>query len=217
MKPSTDKTYLLPFTTPKSGRIFPKQNFTTKILINKRFHENTSPSALTISFILPFLNKINSLLDNHVQTGENLTIDEINNYIKISLKTASFNFLLISSNVVVQTSIGCFFIIFPSNWGNSLIYLWDSYPKIHEKYIGDLFENIKLPRWLAQTIGPKSPKNDVIIFNNNNIKLSIFNSFEDSLKRNIIPVIGSIVVQNVLIIHSGILEINNNNNNNNDK
>lgn len=192
-----DHAYILPLTDDSKGRRFISHGFTTKTLFQKRYNENTSTAAVTINLFLPFLNSFNAKLETHVTDGSNLSSEQALGHLIDSGCAAIIQFADVSARTIIQASLAAALIENPSSAGNATVYLWDSYARMHRKYIGDLCAKLHIPKFVASIMGPVPSDIDVNIYDT---RVPFFNAFEDSLKRHVLVTVSDIIVTNARLV-----------------
>eukprot|EP00658_Telonema_sp_P-2_P033905 TRINITY_DN2479_c0_g1_i2.p1 TRINITY_DN2479_c0_g1~~TRINITY_DN2479_c0_g1_i2.p1 ORF type:complete len:271 (+),score=72.12 TRINITY_DN2479_c0_g1_i2:45-857(+) len=192
-----DQLYLLPTSDSKLGRSFPSHGFAGRnAVIAKKYGEVTSATAITFNLLLPFLNGFNTRLEAHVKDGSDLSAEELRNHVQDCSLEAAKSFSIVTAKIGIQTSIAAYLIEAKTPAADATVYLWDSYPRLHQKYVGDLCEKLYIPRFLASLLGPKSQDADIACFDS---KVPFANAFEDSLKRHVIITIADVTVSNVVV------------------
>lgn len=197
------QTYLFPLTDANKGRNFISHGFSTQSLIRKRYTENTSTAAITLNFLLPYLNAFNARLEGHIKDGRDLTAEEGFKHLYECLFIAGINYVDVASRVGIQTALACYCIQHPSAAGNATVYLWDAYPRMHRKYMGDVLAALKLPKFVGSLLGVLPTSVDLEIFDT---RTSAMNAFEDSIRRHLFVSISDIIVTNARLIITNFLD-----------
>lgn len=181
-------SYVLPLA---GSRDVPEHQFTVSSMAQKRFRENTSVLAVTVGFVLPTLMSVNKKLEKHVNDGTDVPMDELADIFVDSAKDAGVSYADRLARVTCQTALACVLIETKGEVANSMVYLWDLYPRLHYRYIGGVCRALRIPTFLAALIGPAPTTRDVAFLES---AVTPVGAFEDSVKRNIIILFGDVIV-----------------------
>lgn len=192
-----DQLYLFPSVNSRLGRTFPSHGFADhNAVVAKKFAEVSSATSVTFNLLLPFLNGFNARLESHVKDGSDLSAEELKNHLQECTFDAAKAFAVVTSKTAVQTALAAYLVDHKSPSANATVYLWDSYPRLHQKYVGDLLQKIRIPRFLASLLGPKTHESDVQCFAT---VVPFGNAFEDSLRRHVLVTVADITVTNAVV------------------
>lgn len=191
------KAYLLPLSDPSKGRSFINHGFSTQSLIRKRYTENTTTIAVTLNLLLPYLNAFNARLEGHIRDGEDLTAEDALRHLTECGLTALINYADVVARVSIQAGLACYLIEHPTAAGNATVYLWDAYPRMHRKYLGDAVAALRLPKLIASFFGVVPSATDLAIYDT---RAPFGNIFEDSLRRHVLTHIADVIVTNFRLV-----------------
>jgi hypothetical protein len=187
-------------------RVFPKNTFASGYSIFvKRRNENTTLIAVSYSFLVPFLQRVNQGLENFIQNEKDVTQSDILEVVSVALRDSAIQYTDAMSRVAVQTAVAVMLHSKRADkaWGarlESTVHAWDLFPRLHQKYFGDLLEKLHLPRFISSLLGPKPTDSDVALFKT---RISATAAFEDNVKGNVIAFIGHVVVDSARILIEG--------------
>lgn len=185
--------YILPYSVTRS---VPPHGFTQRSLCRKRLTENSSSLAITVGFLLPALQRINQRLDKHVADASDVDMAELLSIFSECGAEAAIQFADRLARVGVQTAFACALLKSRNGVANSMVYLWDLYPRLHQRYVGEVLRLLRLPRFLSSLLGGTPTPIDVSFLES---RTNSFGAFEDSLKRNTVFLVGDVVVDTVRI------------------
>lgn len=174
-----------------SARVTPVHGYTPATIARKRFRENTTALAISIGFVIPTLTEINKRLEKHVNEGTDVPMDEIVDIFVSCGTDCAKNYADRLARVATQTGFACLLIQRHSAAADSMVYLWDLYPRLMNRYVGELFALLRVPRFFASMFGPAPTPDDVVFLT---ARASVVNAFADSLKRNAIFLVADVVV-----------------------
>ncbi|GET85972.1 hypothetical protein, conserved [Leishmania tarentolae] len=179
------------------GRRALNHGYSMHTLALKRFRENTSALAVTVGFILPTLTGVNKQLDKHVDSGTDVSLDELLQIFAQSGKDAALLYADRMARIACQTGLACALIESQSAYGNGAVYLWDLYPRLHQRYVGAVLSWLRIPIFVSSLLGPHPTTEDVAFLQ---VQVSGVRAFEDSLRRDMITLFGDILVDTVSIL-----------------
>jgi hypothetical protein len=194
MLATATNSYVVPF---GGGRAAPHHGFSLSSLARKRMMENTSALAITVGFVLPVLNGVNSQLDKHVNAGTDVSAEELMQIFAASGTRAAVMYADRLARIACQTGVACLLIQSKSEYGNTAVYLWDLYPRLHQRYIGAILLWLRLPKFVTSLLGPRPMKQDIAFLQQ---PASGLCAFEDSLRRDAITLFGDVVVDTIRIV-----------------
>ncbi|KPA83737.1 putative mitochondrial hypothetical protein [Leptomonas pyrrhocoris] len=193
MLQTATNSYALPLS---GGRAAPHHGYSLSSLARKRVMENTSALAITVGFLLPALNDVNRQLDKHVDAGTDVTFEELVQIFAASGKRAAVMYADRLARIACQTGLACAFIESKSEYGNTAVYLWDLYPRLHQRYVGAVLSSLRVPAFVSSLLGPRPATSDVAFLET---RVSGVCAFEDSLRRDVITLFGDITMDTVRI------------------
>ncbi|XQJ24732.1 hypothetical protein NXY56_000626 [Leishmania guyanensis] len=179
------------------GRSALNHGYSMHTLARKRFAENTSALAVTVGFVLPVLNGVNKQLDKHVDAGTDVSMDELLQIFANSGKDAAVLYADRLARIGCQTAMACALIESKSAYGNAAVYLWDLYPRLHQRYVGAVLSWLRIPVFVSSLLGPKPTAQDVAFLQ---ARVSCVCAFEDSLRRDTITLFGDLLVDTARIM-----------------
>ncbi|CCW71172.1 unnamed protein product [Phytomonas sp. Hart1] len=180
--------YIFPYSNVRN---FPEHGYTVSSLCKARFYMNTSSLVITVGFVLPTLTSVNQKLEKHVNEGDDISMKELINIFIKSGKTNLIAFADRLTRVALETSLACALITCQNDFADSVVYVWDLHPRLHQYYFSELFRFMRIPRFLATLLGP-SPSSADIAF----VETAIppFAAVEDVVKRKTISWVANVVV-----------------------
>lgn len=193
MLQTATNSYALPLS---GGRAAPHHGYSLSSLARKRVMENTSALAVTVGFLLPALNDVNRQLDKHVDSGTDVSVEELVQIFATAGSHAAVMYADRLSRIACQTGLACAFIESKSAYGNTAVYLWDLYPRLHQRYVGAVLRWLRLPLFVSSLLGPKPTTQDVAFLEQ---PVSGVCAFEDSLRRDAITLFADITVDSLRI------------------
>lgn len=186
--------YLLPFS---GGRQAPQHGYSISALSRKRLAENTTTYAILYGFVAPTLMQVNSALEKHLNDGTDVPAETLVQIIKdAGMEKAALYFDRLA-RIACQTGIACVLISTNNAYANSAVYIWDLYPRLHQRYISRLLAALRCPRVIASIFGVAPSPNDVHFIEQ---PVSGVCAFEDALKRNAIVLVADVAVDTVRIL-----------------
>lgn len=194
MLQTATNSYALPLS---GGRAAPHHGYSLSSLVHKRVMENTSALAITVGFLLPALNDVNRQLDKHVDAGTDVSVDELLQIFGVAGTHAATMYADRLARIACQTGLACALIQNKSEYGNTAVYLWDLYPRLHQRYIGDVLNWLRVPTFISSLLGPGPTGQDVAFLSQ---RVSGVCAFEDSLRRDVITLFGDVTVDTVRIV-----------------
>jgi hypothetical protein len=174
------------------GRQFPAHGYTSKSILQTRLRENTTGAALSLTVVIPFLQRVNKSVEQHIDAGVEITSKDILNIAQDAGKQTLFSFVEASSRTGCQALIASVMIDKQDAYLNSVVYSWDMYPRLHQKYVGDFLSKLHLPRFIATLLGPKTQSADLDFFRAPTAGAAVI--FEDCVKRNAIAAAADMIV-----------------------
>ncbi|KAG5511237.1 hypothetical protein JKF63_07179 [Porcisia hertigi] len=180
----------------RGGRTALHHGYSMHTLARKRFIENTSALALTVGFVLPALNGVNKQLDKHVDAGTDVSMDELLQIFVTSGKDAAVLYADRLARIACQTGLACALIKSESAYGNAAVYLWDLYPRLHQRYVGAVLSWLRIPIFVSTLLGPHPTAQDVDFLQ---ARVSGVCAFEDALRRDSITLFGDLLVDTLRI------------------
>ncbi|EKG06957.1 hypothetical protein TCSYLVIO_001911 [Trypanosoma cruzi] len=181
------------FFAPK-GRVFPNHGFTSRSIVYKRFAENTTPLALSVGLVLPTMVDIQMKLDECVAEGVDMPLSKVLGIVKEAGKVKFLIFADAVSRVAVQTGFACLLIHSNTAYGNSVVFLWDMYPKMHQIHVADLVKFLRLPPFFSRLFGPLPTQSELRVYN---MPISPLAAAEDCMKRSTLQLLSDVVVDAV--------------------
>ncbi|KAG5507513.1 hypothetical protein JIQ42_07811 [Leishmania sp. Namibia] len=178
------------------GRCALNHGYSMRTLARKRLAENTSALAVTVGFVLPALNGVNRQLDKHVDAGTDVSMDELLQILASSSKDAAVLYADRMARIACQTGLACALIESKSAYGNAAVYLWDLYPRLHQRYVGAVLSWLRIPVFVSSLLGPHPTAQDVTFLQT---RVSGLCAFEDSLRRDTITLFGDVIVDTARI------------------
>lgn len=194
MLQTATNSYALPFS---GGRAAPPHNYTLASLARKRVRENTSALAVTVGFLLPALNDVNQQLDKHVEACTDVSVEELMHIFAAAGSRAAVLYADRLARISCQTALACGFIESGSVYGNTAVYLWDMYPRLHQRYVGAVLSWLRIPVFLSSLLGAPPTTRDVAFLE---VRVSGVCAFEDSLRRDVITLAADITVDTLRIV-----------------
>ncbi|KEG10239.1 hypothetical protein DQ04_04001040 [Trypanosoma grayi] len=177
-----------------SGRLFPNRGFTSGAIVRKRFAENTTTLALTVGFVMPTMMKIHQQLDGYLEEGLDMQLGDVVDVMVAAGKEHLLQFADLLARVAVQTGVSCALIRSRTAYGDSVVYLWDVYPQLHQNYVGALLRFLRLPPFLSTLLGPRVSPDDLSVFE---MSITPLAAMEDCSKRNALHLVSDVVVDTV--------------------
>lgn len=174
-----------------NSRPIPHHGYTISSVSRKRFCENTTAVALTLGIVCPTLNSVNQKLDDQIKSGVDISVEEYVDLFAEKGKSACLVYLDRMARVACQTGLACVLIATDKEYPNSFVYLWDLYPRLHRRYVGQLLGALYIPRFVSTLLGPAPNEVDIAFLTTST---SALGSFEDSLKRSSIPFCADVIV-----------------------
>lgn len=193
MLQTATNSYVLPMS---GGRSAPHHGYSMQSLGRKRLMENTSALAVTVGFVLPALNGVNKQLDKHVAAGTDVSMDELLQIFAASGKDAAVMYADRIARIACQTGLACALIETKTGYGNTAVYLWDLYPRLHQRYVGAVLRWLRIPVFVSSLLGPHPSTRDVAFLQ---APVSGICAFEDSLRRDAITLFGDLIVDTARI------------------
>ncbi|CBZ23592.1 conserved hypothetical protein [Leishmania mexicana MHOM/GT/2001/U1103] len=179
------------------GRSALHHGYSMHTLARKRFRENTSALAVTVGFVLPALNGVNKQLDKHVDAGTDVSMDELLQIFAKSGKDAAALYADRMARIACQTGLACALIESKSAYCNAAVYLWDLYPRLHQRYVGAVLSWLRIPVFVSSLLGPHPTTQDVAFLQ---ARVSGVCALEDSLRRDTITLFGDLLVDTARIL-----------------
>lgn len=179
-------------------RCAPPHGFTVQSLVVKRFNENTSATQLLLGLILPAMTNLNTQLEERL-TSDNTAdfyADELFGMMARSGKLGLRIYGDRIARVTVQTTVACACIKSSNETLNSLVYMWDLYPRLHQRYLGRVLRVFRIPRFIVSMLGPLPTEQDVKYLEG---RSSAANAFGDSCKRRLFGLIGDVLIDTITI------------------
>lgn len=193
MLQTATNSYALPFS---GGRVAPHHGYSLSSLALKRGRENSSALAITIGFLLPALNDVNQQLDKHVDAGTEVSVDELLQIFGAAGSRAAVMYADRLARISCQTALACAFIESKSEYGNTAVYLWDLYPRLHQRYVGAVLASLRVPTFVSNLLGPRPTTQDIAFLET---RVSGVCAFEDALRRDVITLVGDVAVDTIRI------------------
>lgn len=184
----------------RGGRVTPLHGYTPLTISRKRFQENTNSLAVTLNFILPTLQSVNRILEKHVTEGSDVPVDELLSIFANCSKASAKSYADRLARVACQTALASALVVWDTPTSNSMVYLWDLYPRLIQRYVGEVFDFLRVPRFLRSLLGPSPTVKDVAYLQSNTNAVGAFTA---SLQRNSILLFGDVVVDTVLVVADG--------------
>ncbi|CCW61062.1 unnamed protein product [Phytomonas sp. EM1] len=189
--------YLFP---SSHSRNFPAHGYTVASLCKARFHTNTSSLVLTVGFLLPTLTSVNQKLEKHVNQGDDISMKELMTIFVESGQTNLIAFADRLTRVALETVLACVLIERQTAFADSVVYVWDLYPRLHTHYVGELFQLLCVPRFLATLLGPSPSQADLDFVTADVAPLA---AVEDVMKRRVIAWTANVVVDLARLVWGG--------------
>ncbi|KPI85387.1 hypothetical protein ABL78_5568 [Leptomonas seymouri] len=193
MLQTATNNYALPL---KGGRAVPYHGYSLISLARTRMHENTSALAITVGLLLPAMNDVNKHLDKHVAAGTDVSTEELVEIFAKSGRRAAVMYADRLARIACQTGLACVYIKSKSSFGNSAVYLWDLYPRLHQRYLSAVLRVVHAPIFLSGLLGRGPNVQDVAFLET---PASGVCAFTDSLRRDSITLFGDITMDTVRI------------------
>ncbi|RNF06560.1 hypothetical protein TraAM80_03979 [Trypanosoma rangeli] len=173
------------------GRVFPHHGFTSRSIIRKRFAENTTPLMLSYGFVLPTMVDIHMKLDECVVEGVDMPLSKVLGIVAESGKETFLSFSDRLARVAVQTGLACALIYSNTAYGNTVVFLWEVHPKMHQHYLAELVKFLRLPPFLSKLIGPCPSPSELSMYT---APISPLAAAEDCIKRSTLHLLSDVVV-----------------------
>ncbi|RNF16883.1 uncharacterized protein Tco025E_05008 [Trypanosoma conorhini] len=173
------------------GRVFPHHGFTSRSIVRKRFAENTTPLALSVGLVLPTMMEIHMRLDECVVEGADMPLSKV---LKIVGEAGKLHFLTFAdaiARVAVQTGFACVLIRSNTAYSNTVVFLWDVYPKMHQHYVAEVVQFLRLPPFFSKLVGPRPSPSELGTYN---APISALAAAEDCMKRSTLQLLSDLVV-----------------------
>lgn len=186
--------------SPSGPRPLRAHGFTIHSLLLKRWRENTTALALIANFGVPAMQSCDQGLQRIIDSGSEdvPSKEEITALAIASLKTGALQLVDVSSRIAVQTALACVLIDRNTPLGNSVVFEWDMYPRLHQKYVSEFLGRLHLPRVIATILGPRPNATDVDYFAFTGVSASA--AFQDAAKRNVLAFVSDVLVSGVSIL-----------------
>lgn len=175
-------------------RDHPLHGFTVESMLKKRWRECSSTAALTLYFIAPALQQAEVKV-RQLSEEKDPEVDQLAPIMQEAAVHGAKNYGIVLSKTLIQASAAAVLIERNTPLTNSIVFHWDMYPRLHQKYVGDLLQMLRLPRFLAGALGPKTEAVDLSV---QELDCSPTSAFQDSIKRHMLGVIATATVKGVL-------------------
>ncbi|SCU65656.1 uncharacterized protein TEOVI_000759500 [Trypanosoma equiperdum] len=181
----------------KKGRSFPHHGFTPRAIAAKRFAENTTTLSLSVGFFLPTMTQVHQQLEQLTVERDDIPMEKVVTTVVEAIKDNLVLFGDKLARLAVQTVIACGLAKKNKPYMNSVVYLWNVYPGLHDHYVGETLRYLRLPRFLSSLFGPHALKSDVDVFMQD---ISAAAAAEDSMKRAVLDMVADSVVDMVRVL-----------------
>jgi hypothetical protein len=190
-----------------AGRNRSDHGFTVPSLMDRRFKDFTSPMVIGCNFLTPFLTTYQRALDYYIENDLDMTLQDVGKDLKKSVVVAATYLSTAAVQVFIQTMLAAQLIRAGTASAGMIVKASDVYPRLHEKYIGDLLEKIKIPflgkfipvvdkiripRQVALLFGARTRDDDLAYFQKD---VNASEAASDSVRRHALVTIASAVVE----------------------
>lgn len=97
----------------------------------------------------------------------------------------------------VQTAVACALIRLHRPYSDSMVYLWEMYPRLFQHYMQGIASTLHIPRFLITLLGARPLPSEAAFIET---YVPVAAVLEDSVKRNAIVLVGDVVIDTVRVL-----------------
>nr|CCC49260.1 conserved hypothetical protein [Trypanosoma vivax Y486] len=151
-----------------------------------------------LGFVVPTIIHVHNQLELLIEDeGDEV---KLNTFLSIIADSAKANFLLFGDKVAriaTQTGIAYLLLRAGKTYTDTIVFVWDLYPRLHQHHVREALEVVKLPQALTTLCGPQTGAADIKFFA---LPISPAAAMEDCMKRVIVEMTANVVVDALTMI-----------------